>query len=117
MLHILADENFDGNIVRGLLRRIPHAPIIRVQDVGLSGQADSRVLEWAAERGMVVLTHDIATFPKHAVERVRSARRMPGVFAVTCQAPIGPVIADLHLLIECSADGEWEGQILFLPLG
>lgn len=116
MLELLADENFDGNIVRGLVRRLPGLKIVRVQDVELSGKADPVILEWAAERGMIVLTHDIGTFPKYAMERVREGRAMPGVFAVPCNAPIGQVIGDLELLAACSLSGEWEGQVVFLPL-
>lgn len=116
MLPLLADENFDGNIVRGLIRRLPGLRVVRVQDVELSGQSDPMILQWAAERGLIVLTHDVATFPKHAVERVRQGLAMPGVFAVPCTASIGQVIADLQLLTECSTVGEWEGQVLFLPL-
>lgn len=37
MLRLAADENFNGDIVRGLLRRNPQIDIVRVQDVGLSG--------------------------------------------------------------------------------
>jgi hypothetical protein len=37
MLRYLADENFNNNIVRGLLRRQPDLDIIRVQDADLSG--------------------------------------------------------------------------------
>jgi len=33
MLKLLADENFDNNIVRGLRRRNPNIDIVRVQDV------------------------------------------------------------------------------------
>ena len=36
MLRFAADENFNGDIVRGLLRRNPNVDIVRVQDVGLS---------------------------------------------------------------------------------
>jgi hypothetical protein len=32
----LADENFNGDIVRGLLRRNPTLDIVRVQDEGFS---------------------------------------------------------------------------------
>lgn len=35
MLRLLADENFNGDIVRGLLLREPDLDIVRVQDVGL----------------------------------------------------------------------------------
>ncbi len=33
MLRLAADENFDNNIVRGLLRRRPDLDIVRVQQV------------------------------------------------------------------------------------
>ena len=41
---------------------------------------------------------------------------MPGVFEVRSVAPIGQVIDDLILLAECSHEGEWEGQVRYLPL-
>lgn len=41
---------------------------------------------------------------------------MPGVFAINSKSPIGETIDDLLLLAECSRDGEWEGQVRFLPL-
>ena len=49
MLRLAADENFNGDIVRGLVRRNPKLDIVRVQDVGLSGADDPSVLQWAAE--------------------------------------------------------------------
>jgi len=39
-LRFLADEDFDNDIVRGLLRHLPTLDIVRAQDVGLSGQLD-----------------------------------------------------------------------------
>jgi hypothetical protein len=47
-LRFLADENFDGRIVAGLLRQAPTLDLVRVQDVGLSGVDDPTVLEWAS---------------------------------------------------------------------
>ena len=38
MLKLLADENFDNTIVRGLLLRRANLDMIRVQNVGLSGK-------------------------------------------------------------------------------
>ena len=43
MLKLLADENLDNTIVRGLLLRRAKLDIIRVQDVGLSGKDDNLV--------------------------------------------------------------------------
>jgi hypothetical protein len=42
--------------------------------------------------------------------------RMPGVFEVSRDVPIGRAIEDILLLVECSLDGEWEGQVRYLPL-
>jgi len=45
MLHLLSDENFNGDIVRGLLLRRPEMDLVRVQDVGLEGMDDPHVLD------------------------------------------------------------------------
>ena len=41
---------------------------------------------------------------------------MPGVFEVGRVVPVGLVIEEVLLLVECSFDGEWEGQVRYLPL-
>jgi len=116
MLLLAADENFNNNIVRGLLRRKPDLDIVRIQDVGLSGTDDPTLLEWAAQEGRVLLTHDVSTITRYAYERVRAGKAMPGVFEAARDVPIGIVIEDILLLVEYSLDGEWEGQVRYLPL-
>ena len=116
MLRLAADEHFNGDIVRGLLRRNPKLDIVRVQDVGLSGADDPSVLQWAADQGRIVVTHDISTLAMHAFERIAAGQPMPGVFEVSSVAPVGQAIDDLILLAECSHEGEWEGQVRYLPL-
>lgn len=111
-----ADENFNNDIIRGLLRRKPDVDIVRVQDVGLSGADDPTILEWAADEGRVLLTHDVSTITRYAYERVEAGKRMPGVFEVSRGIPMGVVIEDLILLTECSLEDEWEGQVRYLPL-
>jgi hypothetical protein len=72
--------------------------------------------QWAADQGRIIVTHDISTLAKHAFNRIAAGQPMPGVFEVTSVAPVGQAIDDLILLAECSFDGEWEGQVRFLPL-
>ena len=115
-LRFLVDEDFDNDVMRGMLRQLPTLDIVRAQDVGLSGTPDPIVLEWAAQEGRVLLTHDVSTMTAHAYARVTSGLSMPGVFAVSQLAPISQVIEDLMLLAECSLPGEWEGQVRYLPL-
>ncbi len=115
-MRLAADENFNNRILRGLLRRRPELDIVRVQDVGLSGGDDAAVLAWAAREGRVLLTHDVTTMRRPVEERNTAGLPMPGVFEVSQQTPIAQAIEDILLLAECSLEGEWEGQIQFLPL-
>jgi hypothetical protein len=79
MLLLAADENFNNDIVRGLLRRKPDLDIVRIQDVGLSGADDPTILEWAAQDGRVLLTHDASTITHYAYERVRAGKSICAV--------------------------------------
>ncbi|MCC5634309.1 DUF5615 family PIN-like protein [Nostoc sp. CHAB 5844] len=115
MIKFLADENFDNTIVRGLFRRSPEIEIVRVQDVGLSGKDDPTVLEWAAQEGRILLTHDVSTITRYAYERVRQGQTMPGVIEVSTDAPVKQVIEDVLLLVQCNQEGELEGQVQYLP--
>jgi hypothetical protein len=116
MLRLAADENFNNDIVRGLLRRKPDLDIVRIQDVGLSGADDPTVLEWAAQEGRILLTHDVTTITRYASERVQAGKSMPGIFQVSRDVPIGLAIEDILLLAEGSLGGEWVGQVRYLPL-
>ena len=116
MIRFAADENFNNDIVRGLLRRKPQLDIMRLQDAGLSGADDPTVLEWAAQAGRMLLTHDVTTLTQHAYERVEAGQPMPWVFEVSRAVPIGRAIEDILLLAEYSLGGEWEGQVRYVPL-
>lgn len=54
MFRLLADENFDNDILRGVLRRRPGLDFVRVQDVGLIGAQDPEILQWAADEGRIL---------------------------------------------------------------
>lgn len=116
MLRLAADENFNQDIVRGVRRRNSRADIVCIQDVGLVGSADAEVLEWCAAAGRALLTHDVSTITRHAYDRVREGKSMPGVFEIGPAISLAQAIDDILLLIECSEDDEWQGQVRYLPL-
>ena len=115
-VRFLADEDFDNTIVRGVIRRMKGIDLVRAQDVGLSGRPDPDVLQWAADEGRVVLTHDVSTMKAHAYTRVAQGLAMPGVFAANQFLAIGGVIDAILLIAHCSVEGEWEGQVRHIPL-
>jgi hypothetical protein len=116
MLKIAADENLNNDILRGLRRAVSTVDVVRVQDVGLQGADDATVLEWAAREGRVLFTHDVATMTKAAYERIARGQPMPGLFEVPASMSTREAIEDLRLIVECSVEGEWEGQVRYLPL-
>jgi hypothetical protein len=116
MLRLLADENFNGDILRGLLLRQPDLDLVRVQDVGLAGADDPDILAWAAENNRIVLTHDRATMSDHAYERVAAGNAVAGVFILNDRLPVGRSIEEILLLVECTEQAEWIGRAVHVPL-
>ena len=116
MLRLATDENFNGDIVRGLLFRLPDLNLIRVQDAGLEGAIDPAVLAWAAKDDRIVVTHDRATLPNFAYQRVLAGEAMPGVFVINDRLPVGRAIEELVLVSTCSEPSEWVSRVLYLPL-
>ena len=102
LLRLAADENFNNAIVRGVIRRNPEVDIVTIQESGLSGASDESVLEWAADNGRILLTHDVSTMTKFAYERIERGLPMPGVLEVNQTLAVGAAIEDILLLAECS---------------
>ena len=69
MIKILADQNFNGKILRGLKLRIPEIDCTTTYEIGFEKYTDPELLEWAAEQNRVILTHDAKTFPFFAYEK------------------------------------------------
>jgi hypothetical protein len=74
------------------------------------------VLVWAAQEGRILLTHDVSAITRYAYERVQAGQPMLGVFEVSRDLSIGRAIEEILLLAACSLEGEWEGQVRYLPL-
>lgn len=116
MLRLVSDENFNGDIVRGLVLRRPGLDLVRLQDTGLEGAEDPTVLAWAAANDRILLTHDRATIPDFAYARMVAGQPMPGVFVVSDRLSVRQAIDELLLVDACSEQVEWAGLVLYLPL-
>ncbi len=116
MLRFLIDENFDQRILRGLRLRLPQLDYVIVQQIGMGGHDDPAILDWAANEGRIIITHDVNTITRHTDERVKQGRPMPGVIIIPDQLEIGRVIQDLEIIIECGAETDLRDQIQYLPL-
>ncbi len=114
-MRFATDENFNNDILRGVLRRYSELDVVRIQDTEVYEVEDPVVLEWVAKAGRILLTHDTRTMPDFAYERVREGKPLPGVFVVNDQAPMGQVIDDLLIVLGASDASEWENRVIYLP--
>lgn len=114
-MRLVSDENFNGEIVRGLWLRRPDLDLCRVQDIGLPEADDPTILEWAAANNRIVLTHDRATMPDFAYDRVVAGRPMPGVLVLNDRLAVGQAIEELLLIEACSEQAEWVNRVVYLP--
>lgn len=116
MLKIVLDENLNGRIYRGLQRVCDDLDAVRVQDVGLQGEDDPAVLEWAAENGRVLVSHDLNTIPMFAHQRTANGEPMFGLIMIPESMPIGSAIEELQLVIECTSNEEFQNKVEYLPM-
>jgi hypothetical protein len=115
MLRFAADENFNGHLLRGLLRRLPGLDVVRIQDTELCGQGDPEVLAWAAAEARVLLTHDVSSLTAAANERLKAGEPLAGVIEVSLSLGLGRAIEELELLAEAGTREDCKNQILYLP--
>ena len=116
MLRFLTDENFNGDIIRGLFLRKPDIDLIRIQDVGRIEADDPTILAWAARQERILLTHDRATMPDFAYQRMVRKETMSGLFVVNDRAITRQVVDDLLLIDSASEQSEWFGMLLYVPM-
>jgi predicted nuclease of predicted toxin-antitoxin system len=115
VIKLASDENFDGDVVRGLLRRVPELDIVRIQDAGLAGSSDPTILAWAAEESRILLTHDRDTMPNFVYDRVIAGEPMPGVFLVSNRMPKGQAVEELFWAVHCLSIEDCMDQIKYFP--
>lgn len=111
----LADENFDNDIVRGLLRRCAIFDVTRAQDVlQIAGRDDLVLLAWATQNNRIVLTHDLSTMVPAMQAQLSNTSSCTPIVLVPDSLPIGQVIEDILLLEACSIESDWASGV---PLG
>jgi predicted nuclease of predicted toxin-antitoxin system len=116
VISYLVDQNFNEHIVDGLTLRDATVELIHVRDVALAAAPDTKLLEWAADHGRVVLTHDRGTMPAFAYARVAAGAPMRGVFVVSDEMPIGQAIDELLIATHCLSQDECDAVVKYFPM-
>ncbi len=116
MLKLVIDQDFDHDILRGVLRRLPELDFVTALEAGLSETEDQQLLLWASANKRILLTHDRKTMPKRFAALLDKGSNLTGVFIVPRRLPIGHEIDELEIIISCSHNEEWQNIVKILPL-
>ncbi|MFO0865109.1 MAG: DUF5615 family PIN-like protein [Gemmataceae bacterium] len=114
MVSLLADENFRSDIVFGLRQAEPALDIVRVQDVGLSEEADPIIVDRAASHGRLLLTHDRGSMIDCLKKKWAKSLPVAGVIIVETDVSTGRAVEDILLLLVCKTPEELS-NLHFVP--
>src|SRR4249920_1616724 len=101
MLRLASDADVNGEILRGLRRRLPEIDVVRVQDALPEGALDAAVVAWAAAENRILITNDRNTMLAVAYLRVAEGQPVPGLIATTNDQSVGSAIDDILLIAQC----------------
>jgi hypothetical protein len=88
---------------------------VTTQQLRIGEEKDSSHLRRAAAENRIIITHDVNTMTKFAMERIRRGEKMSGLIIVPQAMPIGQAISELEMIILCSLEDEFENLIIHLP--
>jgi predicted nuclease of predicted toxin-antitoxin system len=115
MVRLLGDENFNDNILQGVLDHSSAIVFLRVRAAGLESKTDDVVLEWAAENGYVVVSHDANTMIHEANKRIQAGLSCPGLLIIKVQMPYREAIDELVMAAICGDPADFRDLVIHLP--
>lgn len=110
----LADMDLQRVIRDGVVRRRPRAYFEDANQAGLDGLEDPSVLELAAAKDLILVTHDLSTMPVHFRKFVRS-HSSPGLLLIPQRFPVSLAVDQLVLVWETTEAEEWIDRVVYVP--
>lgn len=112
----LSDNDLNDHIVRGVTRREPAIEFHRVREWQLATAPDDEILAFAANGGLIVVSHDLRTMAAAAFARLGTGAPMYCLLLVEQSLPVSVAIDQLILIWAASEAEEWKGVVQYLPL-
>ncbi len=118
MLAYLIDENVDPVYPQQLRRKLPNLVVYVIGEPStpLKGTKDPAILMWCEEYSFVLVTNNRASMPAHLRDHINQGHHCPGIFTLNPVLSIGQNIEELTVLAEVALDGEFNDQIVYLPV-
>lgn len=115
----LLDEHVPIFIQVQLERMEPELRVYAIGD-GLAppkGTPDPDILIWIEAQGCMLVTNNRSTIPAHLRADLDQGRHVPGIIQLPRRMRgIGAILDDLLLIWGASRAGEFQDQIVYLPL-
>jgi len=114
----LLDEHVPLAIQIQLEQQAPDVQIYAIGDdvAPPKGTPDADILVWIEAHRCMLITNNRASMPVHLQEHLAHNRHVPGVVQLPRRMNIGAILDDLLLLWGASLPGEFQDQIIYLPL-
>ena len=114
----LLDENTPRAIGDQLLRREPSLGVLAVghSPAPPGGTLDPDLLVWMEREGYCLVTRNRSSMPQHLRDHLAAGQHVPGIFVLRPRATIGEVVNDLLLIAQASHPGEYQDQLVYIPL-
>jgi Domain of unknown function (DUF5615) len=110
-----ADADLNQAIVMGIVRREPNLDFQTSNVSNLTGLTDLEVLNFVAQEGRVLVSHDKRTMPRYFAE-FAATQTSSGVIIVLQSFSIGEAINHLIKIWQASEAEDWVNRIAYLPL-
>lgn len=115
----LLDENMPHRAIRKLLRqREPniHIWVVGQQGAPSLGARDPELLAWIEEHRCLLVTRNRASMPGHLRDHLSAGSQIPGILIMPRRLTAWQVADELHLIWGASQPGEYQDQIVYLPV-
>jgi hypothetical protein len=114
----LLDENIDPAIGEALRSERPEIKLLRVGDLDAPapGVPDPGILNWCQDHRCALVTSNRSTMPVHLRSHLAAGRHVPGIFVLSHGTSVREIVADLELIWDAARPGEFDDQIVYLPL-
>lgn len=114
-MRFLADEHLSRKLINAIRRLDPSIDFVRVQDVGLLGANDARVLDWAVNENRTLITKDRATIPVLVENLIIAGNPVPPICIIRQDTHLKDLLETVHLIAKYSQHSDWQYPIRWIP--
>ncbi|MBR8832832.1 MAG: DUF5615 family PIN-like protein [Stigonema ocellatum SAG 48.90 = DSM 106950] len=117
-LTFLIDENVHPAYATQIRKLEPSIVTRIVGEPGTpdKGTRDPEILNWCEKHNFLLVTNNRTSMPVHLGEHLSQGGHVPGILILNPNLTIGQNLAELILIGLFSFDGEYQDQIVNLPL-